>query len=115
MYQASCASINQVTITSSSSCLPLKMDEDPWADGAAHPDSTTVSHDHDAGPAGESTPSTSTSSAPASSRPSRLMPRRLVAQPTRLQAVEDDPLGPLGASAPTGDGALPPLAPRPRP
>ncbi|KAK3685812.1 Vps5 C terminal like-domain-containing protein [Podospora appendiculata] len=92
------------------------MEVDPWADsgagaGAAHPDSATVSQTDDAGPAGESAPSTSTSSAPVSSRPSRLMPRRLVAQPTRLQAVEDDPLGPLGASAPTGDGALPPLAP----
>ncbi|KAK3897989.1 Vps5 C terminal like-domain-containing protein [Staphylotrichum tortipilum] len=34
-----------------------------------------------------------------SARPSRVTPRRLVAQPTRLQAVEDDPLGPLGAAA----------------
>jgi len=40
-----------------------------------------------------------------------LTPRRIVAKPTQLEAVEDDPLGPLGASATNNDGALPPLAP----
>lgn len=53
-----------------------------------------------------STPSTSQAApAAASPRPSR-GPRRLVAQPTRLEAVED-PLGPLGGASPSaGDGAL---------
>ncbi|KAK3325350.1 Vps5 C terminal like-domain-containing protein [Apodospora peruviana] len=96
--------------------------EDPWADSNVGASQSSVSQPDDgaAAPPGSSSnpsaPSTSTasSSAPASSRPSRLTPRRLVAQPTRLQSVEDDPLGPLGASsaAATGDGAsLPPAPP----
>lgn len=86
--------------------------EDPWADSSVGASQSSVSQADDAAPARNvSTPSTS-SAPPSSSRPSRLTPRRLVAQPTRLQSVEDDPLGPLGASTPTtGDGALPPVPP----
>ncbi|KAJ2896695.1 hypothetical protein MKZ38_005295 [Zalerion maritima] len=39
------------------------------------------------------------------SRPSRITPRRLVAQPTQLKALDDDPLGPLG---PLGDDSKTP-------
>ncbi|KAK0727429.1 Vps5 C terminal like-domain-containing protein [Lasiosphaeria miniovina] len=85
--------------------------EDPWAEigaGASQIGSSSQGDDG-TGPGGTSAPSTSTTAA--SGRPSRLTPRRLVAQPTRLQAVEDDPLGPLGASTTGADGSLPPLAP----
>lgn len=81
--------------------------ESPWADTPAQPpppstsETTTASDDVTSKPA-ESAPSTSASSGP---RPSRLTPRRLVAQPTKLQAVEDDPLGPLGGAG--GDATLP--------
>lgn len=84
--------------------------EDPWADSAgsgtgagAQPDDNTSTPTSPAQPAAApslSAPSTTTSSA----RPSRLTPRRLVAQPTRLQAVEDDPLGPLGAAPAAAGG-----------
>nr|CDP25356.1 Putative vacuolar protein sorting-associated protein vps5 [Podospora anserina S mat+] len=80
--------------------------EDPWADSAgtsqATDDTTTTTTT-------PSTTTTSTAPAPAtaaptssssSSRPSRITPRRLIAKPTQLQAVEDDPLGPLGAATP---------------
>lgn len=73
--------------------------EDPWADTAASQSSQ---------PASQTDQSTSTSqasllSAPSTStaRGSRTTPRRLVAQPTRLEVV-DDPLGPLG---PLGSGS----------
>lgn len=81
--------------------------EDPWADsaGASQGDDSTA-------PAGGAATSTTAlgggSSTTSSSRPSRITPRRLIAQPTRLQAVEDDPLGPLGAA--TAAAAAPPAA-----
>lgn len=81
--------------------------ESPWADTPAQPppppstsETATAGDDATSKPA-ELAPSSATSSGP---RPSRLTPRRLVAQPTKLQAVEDDPLGPLGAG---GDATLP--------
>lgn len=92
--------------------------EDPWADSAAASDplggSSTQQSSADDNTTTAATgsqaisgnpPSTTNSSS--SSRPSRLTPRRFVAQPTRLQAVEDDPLGPLGAAATAA--ATPPL------
>lgn len=89
----------------------MDVEESPWADSSQKP-------------AGKDEPSTSQStdaasaSQPATSpRPSR-GPRRLVAQPTRLEAV-DDPLGPLGAipaagdgDSPDDDGATPPVPPQ---
>lgn len=92
--------------------------EDPWADsaigGEGNNSSSTVPQSDDTAPADSTAaPSTSSTLTPStttsSSRPSRLTPRRLVAQPTRLEAVEDDPLGPLGASTPTATDT--PLAP----
>ncbi|KAJ4425276.1 Vacuolar protein sorting-associated protein vps5 [Gnomoniopsis sp. IMI 355080] len=79
--------------------------ESPWADTPAQPppstsETTTAGEDATSKPT-ETAPTASASSGP---RPSRLTPRRLVAQPTKLQAVEDDPLGPLGAG---GDATLP--------
>ncbi len=68
------------------------LEEAPWADtpqaSASQPDES------------QSSTATAKSATPSSaSRASRLTPRRLVAQPTRLQAVEDDPLGSLGDAA----------------
>lgn len=74
--------------------------ESPWADAPAQPppSASEATGAGDDAPNKSSDPASSatlgTSSGP---RPSRLTPRRLVAQPTKLQAVEDDPLGPLGA------------------
>ncbi|KAH6626787.1 Vps5 C terminal like-domain-containing protein [Chaetomium sp. MPI-SDFR-AT-0129] len=92
--------------------------EDPWADSTAASDplggSSTQQSSADDNTTTAATgaqaisgnlPSTANSSS--SNRPSRLTPRRFVAQPTRLQAVEDDPLGPLGAVATAA--ATPPL------
>jgi len=83
--------------------------EDPWADSSA---GTTQdggsSQPEEPRPAGASALPTASSTP---TRASRLTPRRLVAQPTRLEAVEDDPLGPLGAGAVSSDATLPPLAP----
>ena len=88
----------------------MDVEESPWADSSqagkqpASQDAEPTSQDT----ASAATPSTSQPAAAstASSRPSR-GPRRLVAQPTRLEAV-DDPLGPLGGAATpsAGDGAL---------
>lgn len=104
--------------------------ESPWADAPAQtiPSSTsepTAAAGDDAtskaaettssaaGPAaatgGGGSGSGSSSSGP---RPSRLTPRRLVAQPTKLQAVEDDPLGPLGAAGQGGAEGAPPMPPQ---
>ncbi|KAK4249814.1 Vps5 C terminal like-domain-containing protein [Corynascus novoguineensis] len=102
--------------------------EDPWADSAATSNplgSSTQQSTDDSTTAAASTSSDAPSTGAAaittgatsssSNRPSRLTPRRIVAQPTRLQAVEDDPLGPLGAasasSTPPASDALrsPPL------
>ena len=80
------------------------LEEAPWADTPPQSSSASKPQDDETSstlPAstGE-TPSLTTSSTNVSSggRPSRVTPRRLVAQPTRLQAVEDDPLGPLGSA-----------------
>lgn len=92
--------------------------EDPWADsaigGESNNSSNTVPQSDDTAPDSTTTaPSTSSILTPSTNtssiRPSRLTPRRLVAQPTRLEAVEDDPLGPLGASTPAATDT--PLAP----
>lgn len=89
------------------------MDPDPWADVAPSQSSTGTPSAEPSQPeeASTSNPS-STPSAPSGqsssntkSRPSRTQPRRLVAQPTQLQAVEDDPLGPLGVPGPLGGDA----------
>ncbi|KAK0635737.1 Vps5 C terminal like-domain-containing protein [Bombardia bombarda] len=102
--------------------------EDPWADtsiGAAQTGgggSSSVSQGDDTiastnnAATGLSTTSSSAVPTTTASRASRSTPRRIIAQPTRLQAVEDDPLGPLGpaASVPaaSADNALSPsLAP----
>lgn len=83
----------------------MDVEESPWAD------SSQASQ-----PTSQSEPSTSQSAASQSSstptpRPSRA-PRRLVAQPTRLEAV-DDPLGPLGgASDDNGAQDAPPAPPQ---
>lgn len=83
----------------------MDVEESPWADTGRNSQQTSQTD------AGSSEPSTSqaASSAP---RPSR-GPRRLVAQPTRLEAVED-PLGPLSAAADDNDGAsdAPPVPPQ---
>ena len=91
--------------------------ESPWADAPAQAPSPSTTESQAAGdgetskPASEAAPSATTSTGP---RPSRLTPRRLVAQPTKLQAVEDDPLGPLGAAEPVVSGAEgePPMPPQ---
>src|SRR5262245_7276101 len=73
----------------------MDLEETPWAD--ATPQSSSQ-------PASQETSQASTKSSAASAtttRGSRTTPRRLVAQPTRLEAV-DDPLGPLG---PLGQGS----------
>ncbi|KAG8676147.1 Vacuolar protein sorting-associated protein vps5 [Fusarium poae] len=68
----------------------MDVEESPWADSSQA--SQQASQPEASASASQSTPAPASSSAP---RPSR-GPRRLVAQPTRLEAV-DDPLGPLGA------------------
>lgn len=89
----------------------MDVEESPWADSSQKPAS------QDEAPASQSTDTTSASKPATSPRPSR-GPRRLVAQPTRLEAV-DDPLGPLGVVPATGDGdaldddgATPPVPPQ---
>ena len=95
--------------------------ESPWADAPAQPPPTSSTSESQAAgddetpkPVSEAAPSATTGSGP---RPSRLTPRRLVAQPTKLQAVEDDPLGPLGAAEPVVSGAEgePPMPPQKEP
>lgn len=99
------------------------MDPDPWADAAPSQGSTSApsaapsadpsQHEEASTSNPSSTPSapSAQSSSNTKSRPSRTQPRRLVAQPTQLQAVEDDPLGPLGAPGPLGGDAQPGDAP----
>ncbi|KAL8300244.1 hypothetical protein RB593_009880 [Gaeumannomyces tritici] len=104
------------------------LDEAPWADAATSGTSQSPSQQQsDAAAAsagasisaagdGTSSPAPAAGSAslstaaPSGPRASRLTPRRLVAQPTRLQAVEDDPLGPLGASTSSSAGTPAPLS-----
>ncbi|PSS02490.1 Vps5 C terminal like-domain-containing protein [Coniella lustricola] len=99
--------------------------ESPWADAPAQPppsDPSTISGEADSKPSNAAPSAAGTAggsnSASGASRPSRLTPRRLVAQPTKLQAVEDDdPLGPLGAAATPAAAATdaPPLPPQKEP
>lgn len=119
--------------------------ESPWADTPAQvpppPSSTsdsqtagadeTTKPNPDEAPAATTAPVTTTTAtastgaaagpgpgASAGARPSRLTPRRLVAQPTKLQAVEDDPLGPLGAAEAAvsgGSEGAPPMPPQKEP
>lgn len=102
--------------------------ESPWADAPAQapPSTSEAAATGDDAANKPSDPASSatlgTSSGP---RPSRLTPRRLVAQPTKLQAVEDDPLGPLGAggdasianaiASPLGAEGEPPMPPQKEP
>lgn len=89
---------------------PLGGEESPWADAPAQPPPSSTSEPTAAtsgtdatGKPTDAAPSSTAGASSTGPRPSRLTPRRLVAQPTKLQAVEDDPLGPLGAG---GDDAL---------
>ncbi|KEY63821.1 hypothetical protein S7711_09733 [Stachybotrys chartarum IBT 7711] len=97
----------------------MDVEESPWADssqGASQPSqgdsadaaaSSTASSQAPAAATGATAPANT-----ASARPSR-GPRRLVAQPTRLEAV-DDPLGPLGAPPADASGSqdAPPAPPQ---
>lgn len=84
--------------------------ESPWAESDPNQPDKQLGADDDTksqtAPSTPGTPSTSQAApSTATPRPSR-GPRRLLAQPTRLEAV-DDPLGPLGAAtSASGDGAL---------
>jgi hypothetical protein len=106
-----CPSIDQPSSLAPKQGSPTM--EDPWADSAAGTSQQpSSSQPDDSRPVASSAPGTASSSTP--SRASRLTPRRLVAQPTRLQAVEDDPLGPLGplgAGPAASDPQLAPPAP----
>lgn len=84
--------------------------ESPWADAPAQSPVSNPTATGDEATGSSNKPSTS-ETAPAAAggpRPSRLTPRRLVAQPTKLQAVEDDPLGPLAAGAASDAPPMPP-------
>ncbi|KAF5006995.1 hypothetical protein FDECE_6643 [Fusarium decemcellulare] len=85
----------------------MDVEESPWADSSQA--SSQQASQPEASASQSSTAAPSTSSAP---RPSR-GPRRLVAQPTRLEAV-DDPLGPLGAVSDDNGAAqdAPPVPPQ---
>ncbi|KAF4466673.1 hypothetical protein FALBO_6463 [Fusarium albosuccineum] len=85
----------------------MDVEESPWADSSQA--SSQQASQPEASASQSSTAAPSTSSAP---RPSR-GPRRLVAQPTRLEAV-DDPLGPLGAVSDDNAAAqdAPPVPPQ---
>lgn len=114
--------------------------ESPWADAPAQAlpasstdDSQPAGDDETTQPASDAAPATSAATSTtatttgnttasagsgAGARPSRLTPRRLVAQPTKLQAVEDDPLGPLGAAeaaVSVGSEGEPPMPPQKEP
>lgn len=83
----------------------MDVEESPWADSGHSPQQTSQTESSSSQPTGSQASS-------ATPRPSR-GPRRLVAQPTRLEAVED-PLGPLSALADDHDGAsdAPPVPPQ---
>ncbi|KAL1902758.1 Vacuolar protein sorting-associated protein vps5 [Sporothrix stenoceras] len=80
------------------------LEEAPWADTPQSSSTTAKAQDDDATTTSSTAASKPASLTPSSTmsssggRPSRITPRRLVAQPTRLQVVEDDPLGPLGSA-----------------
>ncbi|CAK7207766.1 Vacuolar protein sorting-associated protein vps5 [Sporothrix eucalyptigena] len=94
------------------------LEEAPWADTPPQSSSSVPKPQDDEASTSPSvasgrppslTPSSTTSSG--GGRSSRITPRRLVAQPTRLQVVEDDPLGPLGSAGSSsteagGDGTV---------
>lgn len=84
----------------------MDVEESPWADASQK----TTSDAADKPPAQASPASPNPSQPSSAPRPSR-GPRRLIAQPTRLEAVED-PLGPLSASN-NDDGALSDAPPAP--
>lgn len=91
----------------------MDVEESPWADSSQP---TSQGDALGSPPATSSTAAAATStttSSPSAARPSR-GPRRLVAQPTRLEAVED-PLGPLSAANDDDAGApeaTPPAPPQ---
>lgn len=90
--------------------LIMDVEESPWADSsqnASQPDGLGSP------PAAGTTTAAASTTASSVARPSR-GPRRMVAQPTRLEAVED-PLGPLSASNDDDAGApeaTPPAPPQ---
>jgi sorting nexin-1/2 len=87
----------------------MDVEESPWAD-SSQASQQASQPEASASASQSSTPAPSASSS--TPRPSR-GPRRLVAQPTRLEAV-DDPLGPLGA-VPEDNGSAqdaPPVPPQ---
>ncbi|KAM0244144.1 hypothetical protein ACHAP5_006528 [Fusarium lateritium] len=88
----------------------MDVEESPWADSSQA--AAQKASQPEGGPASalQSAPAPSASSS--APRPSR-GPRRLVAQPTRLEAV-DDPLGPLGAAPEDNSSAqdAPPVPPQ---
>lgn len=92
----------------------MDVEESPWADSSQATQKATQDDSATPSQSGTSQPATSTTSS-AAPRPSR-GPRRLVAQPTRLEAV-DDPLGPLGGAASDenaapGQNDAPPVPPQ---
>ncbi|KAM3508906.1 hypothetical protein MY11210_006549 [Beauveria gryllotalpidicola] len=91
----------------------MDVEESPWADSSQT--ATAAQGGSPAATSSTTAPAAGSASSPSSStvRPSR-GPRRLVAQPTRLEAVED-PLGPLSAANDDDAGpaeATPPVPPQ---
>ncbi|CAI6084128.1 unnamed protein product [Clonostachys chloroleuca] len=93
----------------------MDVEESPWADTSQGSKPDTQPELTTADSTAATTPASSqpASGAAPSPRPTR-GPRRLVAQPTRLEAV-DDPLGPLGAAPSTGGDGAPLEEDRPAP
>lgn len=85
----------------------MDVEESPWADSSQNPPEPPADSEAAASP-----PATSQASTASAPRPSRA-PRRIVAQPTKLEAV-DDPLGPLSAGPAQDAAALdaPPVPPQ---
>lgn len=85
----------------------MDVEESPWADSSQAPPEPPTDSEPVASP-----PATSQASTASAPRPSRA-PRRIVAQPTKLEAV-DDPLGPLSAGPAQDAAALdaPPVPPQ---
>lgn len=89
----------------------MDVEESPWADSSQNnSQGDAAGSPAVAGSSTKASTTTSTSS-PSAARPSR-GPRRLVAQPTRLEAVED-PLGPLSAGNDDDAGATEATPPAP--
>ncbi|KAL1844467.1 hypothetical protein VTK73DRAFT_2463 [Phialemonium thermophilum] len=84
------------------------MDPDPWADATPSQGTSSEPKESSSSTSAQS-PTAPTSGSSTAGRSSRMTPRRLVAQPTRLEAVEDDPLGPLGGGGggSSSDSGLP--------